>query len=135
MTSRLILKTDIESSAQQVVFVVHPDISCLPDRPGLFALLGRRGGDDRRPLYFGYADRSMLDQVPYDLGFARAIRDGMVSFASAYVPSGEDPHALVDALAQAYDAPVNAAGAAMAEIDEARQILHAQAMARRLAAQ
>jgi len=136
MTSRLILKTGTAGTGQPIAFVLHNDISGLPDRPGLFALLGQTGGQRNQPLYFGYADRSMLDQVPYDRGFAQAIRQGLVSFASAYLPGGEvDPTSLINALAEAYDAPINAAVAALAEIDEAQQILQAQAMARRLAAQ
>ena len=135
MKTQMILSTERGTGGHQLAFVIHPDVSSLPQRPGIFALLGKGLVDRDRPLYFGYADRSMLDQVPYDAGFAQAIRHGPFGFASAYLPSGEDPQALIAALAAAYDAPINAAATALAEIDEARQNLQAQAVARRMAAQ
>lgn len=138
-STRLILtinRPDLTApGTQNLAFVIHPDVSSLPDRPGLFALLGRQPSDHRRPLYFGYADRTMRDQVPFGTGFAQAIRLGLIGFASAYVPGGQDPYDLINALALAYDAPINAAALALADIDAARETIHAQAKARRLAAQ
>lgn len=135
MTSRMILSTKDSAAGHQIAFVVHPDMTALPDRPGVYVLLGDGETGRDRPLYFGYAERSMLDQVPYDAGFAQAIRKGPVGFASAYLPSGMDPQALVRELAASYDAPVNAAAAALADIDAAQGAIQAQAMARKMAAQ
>ena len=135
MTSRMILSTEDGTAGQQIVFVLHPDMTALPDRPGVFVLLGDGTATRDRPLYFGFADRSMLDQVPYDPGFAQAIRKGPVGFASAYLPGGIDPHRLVRELAAAYDAPVNAAASALADIEAAQSSIQAQARARKMAAQ
>ena len=133
--TKMILNTGAGVEDTQLVFLGHSDVTALPDRPGIFVLLGKQDGSWSRPLYFGYADSSMRDQLPYDPGFAQAIRQGPVGFASAYVPGGQDPMALIAELAAHYDAPVNAKAAALAEIDEARHAIQAQAHARRLAAQ
>jgi hypothetical protein len=135
MTEKLLMTTGSGLQGKQIAFVVHSDVSALPDRPGLYVLLGLSPQGRDRPLYFGFADSSILDQLPYDRGFAQAIRQGPVGFASAYLPSGDDPSALVAALAEAYDAPVNAAAAALADIEAAQSTIHAQAMARKIAAQ
>ncbi|WP_375172627.1 hypothetical protein [Pseudooceanicola sp.] len=135
MSNKFVLSTKTGLAERKIAFVTHANVTALPDRPGLFVLLGTRGGERNVPLYFGFSDRSMRDQVPYDPGFAQAIRQGLIGFASAYLPGGDDPAALVTALAQAYDAPVNAAAHALAEIEEAQSTLQAQAAARRIAAQ
>ncbi|EAQ04555.1 hypothetical protein OB2597_04715 [Pseudooceanicola batsensis HTCC2597] len=135
MQSKMILKTGLRPDSRKLPFVVHRDISSLPHRPGLFVLLGPGQTRRDRPLYFGYADRSMRDQLPYDPGFAHAIRYGPLDFASAYVPGGEDPATLVHDLAVANDAPVNAAADALAEIEAAQSTIQAQALARKIAAQ
>lgn len=135
MSDNIIFSTQAGIGGRQIAFVTHPDVTSLPDRPGLFALLGTRGMAKNQPLYFGFANLSMRDQVPYDPGFAQAIRQGLVGFASAYLPGGDNPADLIRALANAYDAPINATAAALAEIEEAQSALHAQAMARRIAAQ
>ena len=135
MSDKTLFSTGAGIGGRKIAFVSHSDATRLPDRPGLFVLMGRRGTDRSEPLYFGYADRSMRDQVPRDPGFAQAIRRGLVGFASAYVPGGEDPRALVQLLARRYDAPVNATAEALREIEAAQTTLQAQAMARRIAAQ
>jgi hypothetical protein len=132
MSKKQVYSTGGGVEGQKIAFVAHDHVTNLPDRPGLFVLTGTRGGDRDTALYFGYADRSMRDQVPYDPGFAQAIRQGLVGFASAYVPGASDPRDLVHRLAEAYGAPVNAAADALAEIDAAQS---AQAKARRIAAQ
>lgn len=132
---QIIFTTDTGISGHQIAFVHHPDVTSLPDRPGLFVLLGQRGDSRNRPLYFGFAAHSIRDEVPYDPGFTQAIREGLVGFASAYLPGGDNPAELVRALAEANDAPINATATALAEIEEAQSALHAQAMARRIAAQ
>ncbi|WP_136637423.1 hypothetical protein [Pseudooceanicola onchidii] len=135
MSKQILFSTGAGLDCPKIAFVSHADITSLPDRPGLFALIGTRGSDRNVPLYFGYADRSMRDQVPYDRGFAHAIRNGLVGFASAYLPGGEDPQALVAALAEAHDAPVNAKANALRDIEAAQSELQAMASARRMAAQ
>lgn len=135
MSNKILFSTQAGIGGLQIAFVRHSDVTLLPDRPGLFALLGKRGDARDMPLYFGFATQSMLDQVPYDPGFAQAIRVGLVDFASAYVPGGYNPADLVRDLAVAYDAPINATATALAEIEQAQSDLHAQAMARRIAAQ
>lgn len=135
MSNKVLLSTGAGLGSRQIAFVTHPNVTALPDRPGLFVLLGTRGTGRDVPLYFGYADRSMRDQVPYDPGFAQAIRQGLVGFASAYLPGGDDPATLVADLAEAYDAPINAAASALAEIERAQSQLQAVASARRMAAQ
>lgn len=135
MSNRILLSTQAGIEGRTIAFVTHSDVTSLPDRPGLYLLLGLRGDDKGEPLYFGYAEHSMRDQVPYDPGFAQAIRQGLVGFASAYLPGGDDPAELVRALAIAYDAPINAQASALAEIEQAQSERHAQAMARRIAAQ
>ncbi|KGM48886.1 hypothetical protein [Pseudooceanicola atlanticus] len=135
MTDTLIFPVGDDLNRRQVAFFLHPDITSLPDRPGIFVLMGLDNQRRHRPLYFGLAHSSMLDEVPYDPGFAQAIRYGLVSFASAYVPSGEDPRELVTELARTLDAPVNAAADALAEIEAAQAGIQAQAAARKIAAQ
>lgn len=135
MSNKILLSTQEGIAGQKIAFVTHADVKGLPDRPGLFVLLGTRGERRDQPLYFGFADISMRDQVPYDPGFAEAIRQGLVGFASAYLPGGDDPARLVRDLAQAYDAPINAKAEALADIEEAQHALHELALARRIAAQ
>ena len=135
MSDKILLTTHAGIGGHQVAFVTHPDVRSLPDRPGIFVLLGTRGTGRDEPLYFGYADLSMRDQVPYDPGFAQALRQGLLRCASAYLPGGIDPNTLVRELAETYDAPVNAAAAALAEIEAAQTELQAMATARRIAAQ
>ncbi|MGI3168275.1 hypothetical protein ACRARG_03925 [Pseudooceanicola sp. C21-150M6] len=135
MTDRILFSIGDNLERQQVVFIRHDDISALPDRPGLFVLMGRTGPDAGAPVYFGHCGRSLLRQVPYDPGFAQAIRRGPVNFATAFVPGGQEAEDLVTALAITQDAPVNAAAMALAEIDSANALLHAEAQARKIAAQ
>ncbi|MGR3549070.1 hypothetical protein [Pseudooceanicola sp.] len=134
MTERLLFTARHGLSQSQIAFVRYPDLSALPDRPGLFALLGPRSAGQAGPLYFGHADHSMLRQIPQDPGFGHAIRRGLTGFAAAYLPSGVDPRALVDALAANYDAPVNAAAHALAEIEHAQAKIHKKSRARQLIA-
>jgi len=135
MSKKILLSTQAGIGGNKIAFVSHPNVTALPDRPGIFVLMGTRGSRRDVPLYFGFADSSMRDQVPYDPGFAQAIRQGLVGFASAYIPGGNDPAELVAALALAYDAPVNAKASALAEIEQAQTELQALAAARRIAAQ
>lgn len=135
MSKQKFFTTGTGLDSARIAFVPHADVTSLPDRPGLYVLLGTAGSERDEPLYFGFADISMRDQVPYDPGFAHAIRHGLVGFASAYLPGGEDPYDLVDALADANGAPVNAAANALRDIEAAQTELQALASARRMAAQ